>query len=79
VNNSETMRQVALAGGGVARLGLFHVTDAINAGQRVPLLEKYNPGDLEMIHAIYLGGGNVPSRTRAFIETIVGSSLFRSI
>ena len=28
----------------------------------MPLLEKYNPGDLEMIHAIYLGGGDVPTR-----------------
>jgi DNA-binding transcriptional LysR family regulator len=68
VNNGETMRQVVLAGVGVARLGLFHVTDAINAGRLVPLLEKYNPGDLEMIHAIYLGGGNVPGRVRTFID-----------
>jgi hypothetical protein len=71
VNNGETMRQVALAGVGVARLGLFHVKDAINAGQLVPLLEKYNPGDLEMIHAIYLGGGNVPGRVRMFIDHMV--------
>jgi DNA-binding transcriptional LysR family regulator len=83
VNNGETMRQVALAGVGVARLGLFHVTDAINAGQLVPLLEKYNPGDLEMIHAIYLGGGNIPGRVRAFIdhmvETVARSPLFKSV
>jgi DNA-binding transcriptional LysR family regulator len=80
VNNGETMRQVALAGMGVARLGRFHVADAIKAGQLVPLLEKYNPGDLEMIHAIYLGGGHVPGRVRAFIdhvaETIARSPLF---
>jgi DNA-binding transcriptional LysR family regulator len=49
VNNGETMRQAALAGVGVARLGLFHVKDAISVGQRVPLLEKYNPGDPERI------------------------------
>jgi DNA-binding transcriptional LysR family regulator len=80
VNNGETMRQVTLAGVGVARLGLFHVADAIKAGQLVPLLEKYNPGDLEMIHAVYLGGGQVPGRVRAFVdhiaETVAGSPLF---
>jgi DNA-binding transcriptional LysR family regulator len=70
VNNGETMRQVVLAGVGVARLGLFHVADAIKAGQLVPLLEKYNPGDLEMIHAVYLGGGHVPARVRAFLDHI---------
>jgi DNA-binding transcriptional LysR family regulator len=81
VNNGETMRQVALAGVGVARLGLFHVADAIKVGQLVPLLEKYNPGDLEMIHAIYLGGGHLPGRVRAFIdhiaETLSRSPLFK--
>jgi DNA-binding transcriptional LysR family regulator len=80
VNNGETMRQVALAGVGVARLGLFHVADAIKAGQLVLLLERYNPGDLEMVHAIYLGGGHVPGRVRAFIdhiaETVTRSALF---
>jgi DNA-binding transcriptional LysR family regulator len=80
VNNGETMRQAALAGMGVARLGIFHVADAIKAGQLVPLLEKYNPGDLEMIHAVYLGGGQVPGRVRAFVdhiaETVAGSPLF---
>jgi DNA-binding transcriptional LysR family regulator len=80
VNNGETMRQVALAGVGVARLGLFHVADAIKAGQLVPLLEKYNPGDLEMIHAVYLGGGHVPARVRAFLDhitqTLARSPLF---
>ena len=79
VNNGETMRQAALAGVGVARLGLFHVADAVKAGQLVLLLERYNPGDLEMVHAIYLGGGHVPGRVRAFIdhiaETVARSSL----
>jgi DNA-binding transcriptional LysR family regulator len=71
VNNGETMRQVALAGVGIARPGLFHVADAIKAGALLPLLERYNPGDLEMIHAVYLGGGHVPGRVRAFIDHMV--------
>ena len=74
------VRQVTLAGVGVARLGLFHVANAIKTGQLVPLLERFNPGDLEMIHAIYLGGGHVPGRVRAFIDhiaqTVAQSPLF---
>jgi DNA-binding transcriptional LysR family regulator len=68
VNNGETARQLALDGIGIARLGRFHVTEAIAQGTLVPLLEEYNGGDWEPIHAIYLGGGEVPGRVRAFID-----------
>lgn len=68
VNNGETMKHLALAGAGIARLGLFHVCDDIRAGRLVPLLEKFNPGDLELIHAVHLGSGPVPHRVRAFID-----------
>lgn len=68
VNNGETLRQMALAGAGIARLGRFHVADDIARGTLVPLLEPFNPGDLEPIHAIHLGGGPTPARVRAFID-----------
>jgi DNA-binding transcriptional LysR family regulator len=68
VNNGETARQTALDGLGIARLGYFHVAADIAAGRLVPLLEAFNPGDLELIHAIYVGGGEVPGRVRAFID-----------
>jgi DNA-binding transcriptional LysR family regulator len=71
VNNGETMKQMALAGAGVARVGLFHVAAEIAAGALVPLLEDYNPGDLEMVHAIHVGGGPLPARVRAFIEHMI--------
>ncbi|MDQ0458406.1 LysR substrate-binding domain-containing protein [Rhizobium paknamense] len=73
VNNGETMKQMALAGAGIARVGLFHVADEIAAGRLVPLLEEHNPGDLELIHAIYVGGGPLPHRVRAFIEHMVSA------
>jgi DNA-binding transcriptional LysR family regulator len=82
VNNGETMKQMVLAGAGIARLGLFHVAADIQAGKLVALLEDYNPGDLELIHAVYVGGGPLPHRVRAFIEymieTLGGSSLLES-
>lgn len=71
VNNGETMKQMALAGAGIARVGLFHVADEIEAGRLMPLLEDYNPGDLELVHAVYVGGGPLPHRVRAFIEHMV--------
>ncbi|CDZ26534.1 LysR substrate-binding domain-containing protein [Neorhizobium galegae] len=71
VNNGETMKQMALAGAGIARVGLFHVADEIAAGRLIPLLEDFNPGDLELVHAVYVGGGPLPHRVRAFIEHMV--------
>jgi DNA-binding transcriptional LysR family regulator len=71
VNNGETMRQIVLSGVGIARLGRWHVADAIKSGALVPLLEDFNPDDLELIHAVYLGGGNVPGRVRTFIDHMI--------
>lgn len=70
-NNGETVRQLTLGGIGIARLGLFHVSGDIEAGRLVPLLEPHNPGDLEMVHAVYVGGGTVPRRVRAFIDFMI--------
>jgi DNA-binding transcriptional LysR family regulator len=82
VNNGETMKQLALAGAGIARLGLFHVAAEIKQGSLVPLLEKFNPGDSELVNAVYVGGGHVPRRVRAFIdhmvEAIARSPAFRA-
>jgi DNA-binding transcriptional LysR family regulator len=71
VNNGETMRQIVLSGVGIARLGRWHVADAIKSGALVPLLEDFNPADLELVHAVYLGGGNVPGRVRTFVDHMV--------
>lgn len=73
VNNGETMKQMVLAGAGIARVGLFHVAEEIAAGQLIPLLEDQNPGDLELVHAVYVGGGPLPHRVRAFIDHMVAT------
>ena len=46
-NNGVILRQLALSGLGLARLGSFHVADDIAAGRLVTVLEDYNPGDIE--------------------------------
>jgi DNA-binding transcriptional LysR family regulator len=69
VSDGESARSLALAGVGIARLALFHVGPDIEAGRLVPLLEPFNPGDAEDIHAVFVGpGGRVPARVRAFID-----------
>lgn len=69
VGDGETARQLAVAGIGLARLGRFHTQAEIAAGRLVTVLEDFNAGDIEAIHAVYLGqGGFVPARMRAFID-----------
>ncbi|MCB8819172.1 LysR family transcriptional regulator [Microvirga rosea] len=67
--DGETSRRLALAGVGLARLAWFHIGPDIAAGRLVPVLEEFNPGDSEDIHAVFVGqGGRLPARVRAFID-----------
>lgn len=67
-NNGETLGQLAAAGVGITRVGAFSVADDIAAGRLVPLLEAFNPGDVETIHAVFVGGANMPARVRVFVD-----------
>lgn len=72
VSDGEAMRQLTVAGAGLARLTRFHVDHDIAAGKLVPVLEEFNPGDLEAIHAVFVGhGGQLPTRVRAFLDYLV--------
>lgn len=67
-NNGETLGQLAAAGVGIARVGTFSVADEIATGRLVPILEEFNPGDVETIHAVFVGGANMPARVRVFVD-----------
>jgi DNA-binding transcriptional LysR family regulator len=67
-NNGETLGQLAAAGVGITRVGAFSVVDELADGRLVPILEEYNPGDIEVIHAVFVGGTNTPARVRAFVD-----------
>ena len=71
VSDGESMRLLVLTGLGVSRLSLFHIGPDIEAGHLVPVLEAYNPSDTESIHAVYVGGGHLPARVRAFLDYLV--------
>lgn len=71
-SDGEALRHLVLGGVGMARFGMFHVAADIAAGRLVPVLEDFNPGDLEPTHAVYLGqGGHMPARVRAYLDFLV--------
>lgn len=67
-NNGETLGQLAADGVGVTRVGRFSVASEIASGRLVPLLEAFNPGDVEPVHAVFAGGANMPARVRVFVD-----------
>lgn len=68
-SDGDALHQLALAGLGLARLAAFQVRDDIVAGRLLPVLEDCNPGDVEEVHAVYVGqGGHLPLRVRAFLD-----------
>ena len=70
-NNGETLGQLAAEGVGVTRVGVETVQDQIRSGALVPLLEEFNPGDVEEINAVFVGGAHTPVRVRSFVDYLV--------
>jgi DNA-binding transcriptional LysR family regulator len=72
-NNGETLGQLAAAGVGITRVGNFGIVDEVADGRLVPILEAFNPGDVEPIHAVFVGGETMPARVRVFVDYIAES------
>ena len=65
---SKRRADLPLAASGLRAYRNFILAD-IKAGQLAPVLEEFNPGDREDIHAVFLGrGGPLPARVRAFVD-----------
>jgi len=72
LSDGESMRQAALAGLGIARLASFHISADIESGRLLPLLEQFNSGETEPIHAVFIGPGQqLPHRVRVFIDFLL--------
>ncbi len=69
-NNGETLGQLAADGVGITRVGNFGVVEELGTGRLVPILEAFNPGDVEPIHAVFVGGDTMPARVRVFVDYI---------
>lgn len=70
-NNGETVRRMAVAGVGLARLGDYHARDDLAAGRLVEVLADVVERDEEEINAVHLGGARMPQRVRAFLDFVV--------
>jgi DNA-binding transcriptional LysR family regulator len=70
-NNGETVRRMVLAGVGIARLGDIHLREDLAVGRLVEVMPDFGDGDVDEIHALYLGGRLVPHRIRLFLDFIV--------
>lgn len=67
-DNGPTLRRLCLEGLGPARLGEFHVAPDLAAGRLVRVLERYNPEDIELVHAIFADHQHLPARVRVFVD-----------
>lgn len=70
-NSGDILGILAADGVGIARVGRFSVEAELHAGKLVSLLEPYNPGDVEHIHAVFMAGPNLPARVRVFVDYLV--------
>ncbi|AJY45252.1 LysR family transcriptional regulator [Martelella endophytica] len=70
-NNGETVRRMAVAGAGLARIADFHMRDDLACGRLVEVLGDVLPPDREEINAVYLGGSHTPLRVQAFLDFTV--------
>lgn len=71
-SNGETVRQLALAGNGIACLSSFMVEQDIADGLLIPILEKEKLTiyDREQVNAVYYKSSTAARRITAFIEFI---------
>jgi len=67
-NSGEVVREMAVAGGGIARLGYFHAAADLATGRLVEVLTDFSAGDGEDIHALYDGHQRLALRVRAFLD-----------
>jgi DNA-binding transcriptional LysR family regulator len=73
-SDGEALRELVLAGLGLARLAAFQVRNDIAAGRVLPVLESFNPGDTEAVHAVFAGqGGHLPARVRALLDYLAAN------
>lgn len=74
VSDGESARRLAVAGTGIARLSRFLVAEDLLNGSLLEVLEKFNPGDCDPIHVVYVGqGGPLPRRVRAVIDYLASN------
>ena len=70
-DNGETLRHMAVAGAGIARLGWFQVGENVREGRLVPLLENFHAGELQGVYAVFFGTRHTSVRVRCFVDFLI--------
>lgn len=70
-SSSEAVRLMALAGGGIARLGRFHIAEDLASGRLVEVLAAFYPRDGEDIHALFVSHERLAVQVRSFVNFLV--------
>jgi DNA-binding transcriptional LysR family regulator len=71
VGSADALMRLAVAGGGIARLGDVVVAEAIRSGTLVPLFQDVHVGEAAPIAAVYPAGRHRAPKVRVFIEFLV--------
>ena len=69
-SSGETLRQLALEGQGICCLSNFMTVDDINSGRLVPVLEAFNSGYRQPIHAVFYRNSQLALRIQCFLDFI---------
>jgi DNA-binding transcriptional LysR family regulator len=69
-SSGETVRHLALQGQGICCLSDFMTHEDIEAGRLVPLLEAFNSGYRQPIHAVYYRNSQLALRIQCFLDFI---------
>ena len=72
-NSGETLRKVALQGGGICLAAGFLVHDDLEAGRLVRLLPEYRPVEFAM-NAVYPHRHHLSAKVRSFIDMLAHHS-----
>jgi DNA-binding transcriptional LysR family regulator len=70
-NNADTIRRMAIAGVGIARVADYHLRGPIARGELVEILAAGAIAESDEIHALFRGGQLLPARVRAFLDFTV--------
>lgn len=70
-NNAETLRRMAIAGVGLARVAEYNLREAIDRGALVEVLAGQGLETWDEIHAVYRGAQLLPARVKVFLDFTV--------
>ncbi|WP_153100077.1 LysR family transcriptional regulator [Paraburkholderia hayleyella] len=71
-SSGETLRQLALAGWGIARLADFMIAADIAAGRLVPLLDTLLLEERQPVNAVYYQSAALAERVQCFLDFLAG-------